>query len=213
MTSAPKATSLFSLHSKPVSQAKVGKCFRTMLKEHRNVLAKEKCGEAVSRVRLKVLIASPVIQTEANEQEELSEDEKRESIRPSKYQSLKRFPLILSKLLVPTNCITQHRGSRSAQRPKTALAARHMSARRGRGSVVNADKEISWISEFGKSIWSGCAGMCPDIVKEVLSHGYVKHYSPKARSKSPVKWEASPDLHISLYRRRRTYRKSESHLE
>lgn len=212
MASAPKATSLFPLHSKkPVSQAKVGKCFRSMLKEHRSVLVKEKCAEALSRVRLKVLIASPVIQTEANEQEDLSEDEKRESIQPSKYQSLKRFPLILSKLLVPTSSSTQHHRSRSAQRPKTALGTRHVSARRGRGSVVSVDKEINWIREMGKPIWSG--GMCPDIVKEVLSHGYVKHYSPKARSKSPARWEASPDLHISLYRRKRTYRKSASHLE
>jgi len=217
MTAEPKATSLFALHTRPVSQAKVGKCFRSMLKEHRNDLVKGKCGEAVARVRLKVLIVSPVVQTESDSRDDQSdygeEEVKRRSMQPSTYHSLKRFPLILSKLLHPaTSASFTHYRSHSVQRPGTALA-RHISARRPRNSVVSSEKEASWINEFGRSLSNGGAGLCPDIVKETLSHGYVKYFSPKARAKSPARWEAASDLHIGLPRRRRTYRRSQSRLE
>ena len=163
MTAVPKAT---LLHTKPQP---VGKCFRSMLKEHTNALVKG------TKVRLKVLIASPVVQTEEDQRIGLSEDC---SLQP--YHSLKRFPFLLSKLL------PQHYRSRSVQRPNTTLATRHVSARR------------NW---FGRS----SVGVCPDIVKEALCHGYVKYSSPKARARSPVE--------AYLSRRRRVYRRSQSHLE
>ena len=203
MKATVKGKSLLSLPAKPVFESQICKGFRPVLKPHSQPLVKSKAESGVPRTRVKVLIASPTLQTEGGETCDLPSSS---GVCPPP-RSLKRFPLFLSKILVSiVSTRDMNLRSKSVQRPRTSMSCRHPSARRSRESL-KADK-YSWMSELGRSISNERKTLCPEVVRETLSHGYVRYMSPRARNKSPFKWEGE-DLHTvdsGIYRKRRAYR-------